>query len=140
MQDMFLVANQSAFALMKYSYGLETDSPQKNKFVYVLKFLKVVLLNVSKYKYMFIVLGFFLEKGIYDKYNNQQYSLDFLIRKIILAFRINLDLIYFFYIMLVEVNDQIFIDLFVYCIANISLFLLDYIGFGFTKLGMKICK
>ena len=140
MQDMFLVANQSAFALMKYSYGLETDSPQKNKFVYVLKFLKVVLLNVSKYKYMFIVLGFFLEKGIYDKYNNQQYSLDFLIRKIILAFRINLDLIYFFYIMLVEVNDQIFIDLFVYCIANISLFVLDYIGFGFTKLGMKICK
>ena len=137
---MFLIANQSAFSLMKYSYGLEIDTHQKNKFVYVLKFLKTVLLNLSKYKYIFIVLGFFLEKGIYDKYNNQQYSLDFLIRKIMLAFRINLDLIYFFYEMLVEVNDTIFFDLFVYCIVNISLYLLDYIGFGFTKLGMLICK
>lgn len=139
-QDMFLIANQSAFALMKYSYGLEIDSQQKNKFIYVLKFLKTVLLNTSKYKYMFIVLGFFLEKGIYDKYNNQQYSLDFLIRKIMLAFRINLDLIYFFYEMLIQVNNKIFTDLLVYCVVNMSLFLLDYIGFGFTILGMKICK
>ena len=133
LQDMLLVANIAVFSLIKYSFGLQNDTYMKSKFIYSLKFLKKIFSVVGKYKYIFIILGFFLEKGIYDKNNSQQYSLDFSVRKIMLGLRMDLELLYLFYQMLINVNDKIFIDLFVYCFLNCSLLLLDYIGYEIAK-------
>ena len=133
LQDLFLVANISVFSLIKYSFGLQNDTYVKSKFVYSLKFLKTFFKVAAKYKYIFIILGFFLEKGIYDKNNNHQYSLNFSVRKIVLGLRIDLELIYLFYQMLINVNNKIFIDLFIYCFINFSLLLLDYIVYEIEK-------
>ena len=139
LQDIFLLANQLTFSLLKYSFGLESERDQKSKTVYVLTFLRPVLSYISKYKYNFIILGFFLEKGIYVKNNNKELSNDFLVRKIMLGFRINIDNIYLFYQMLIKFNDILFGDLFVYCLVNIFMLLYDYLGYGLTLLGQNIC-
>ena len=133
LQDLFLVSNMSVFALIKYSFGLQNDTYMKSKFVYSLKFVKNFLKVFAKYKYIFIILGFFLEKGIYDKNNNQQFSMGFSVRKVMLGLRIDIELIYLFYQMLINVNDKIFINLFIYCFLNCSLLLLDYIGYEIAK-------
>ena len=139
-QDMFLLANQSTFALLKNSFGLESNNYQGAKSIYVLKKLKGILSVGSLYVYNIIVLGFFLEKGIYDKEYSGKYSWQFLVRKIMLGLRINMDIIYFFYQMLINVNDRLFADLFIYSFVNIGLYLLDFIGFGFTKLGILLSR
>ena len=139
LQDIFLLANQLTFSLLKYSFGLESERDQKSKTVYALTFLRPVLSYISKYKYNFIILGFFLEKGIYVKNNNKELSNDFLVRKIMLGFRINIDNIYLFYQMLIKFNDILFADLFVYCLVNIFILLFDYLGYGLTLLGQNIC-
>ena len=138
-QDMFLVANQSSFALLKNSFGLDTDRNQKAKGLYVFKSLGVILGAISKYSFTLIILAFFLDKGFYDK-NYNGFSMNFLIRKILLSLRIDMDIIFYFYEMLINVNDKLFIDLFIYFFVNISLLILDYLGFGLTLLGMKLCR
>ena len=139
-QDMFLLANISGFALLKNSFGLELYKPQEAKAIYELKFIKDIISNGAKYIYNLIVLGLFLEKGIYDKDFSRNYSCDFLVRKIMLGFRINLDVIFLFYQMLIKFNDRLFVDLFTYCLLNISLYLFDFLGFGLTKLGMFLSR
>lgn len=139
-QDMFLIANQSSFALLKDSFGFDSDKEQQIKALHVLKFLNPLFGFVSKYRFGLIILGFFLEKGIYDKDNKNQFSMDFLVRKILLSLRIDLDILYIFYQMLINVNDRLFANLFIYSLVNFTLFLFDYLGFAFTKLGSIICK
>ena len=80
-----------------------------------------------------------MDKGFYDK-NYNGFSMNFLIRKILLSLRIDMDIIFYFYEMLINVNDKLFIDLFIYFFVNISLLILDYLGFGLTLLGMKLCR
>ena len=140
LQDIILVGNISVFALTNYSFGKNIQNFTKSKFIYMLKFLKSFCVYISRYQYILIILGFFLEKEIDDKYNNQQYSIDFLARKILLGLRIDLEIIYFFYQMLINVNDKIFIDLDIYCYLNISLLLFDYIGYFFSKIRIIIYK
>ena len=139
-QEMFIIANQSSFALIKYSFGLDTDKVQQMKFIYVLTFLKPIFGSITKYRFTLIILGFYLEKNIYDKFgSNKNYSLDFILRKLLLGLRIDLDILYIFYQMLININDRLFIDLYVYFFVNASLFVLDYVGFWINKLSKKIC-
>ena len=137
---MFLIANQSSFALLKDSFGLDSDKEQQIKSLHVLKFLYPLFGFASKYRFGLIILGFFLEKGIYNKDNKKEFSMDFLVRKILLSLRIDLDILYIFYQMMINVNDNLFASLFIYSFVNFSLFLFDYLGFAFTKLGSIICK
>ena len=81
-----------------------------------------------------------MEKGIYDKEYSGKYSWKFLVRKIMLGLRINMDIIYLFYQMIINVNDRLFADLFIYSFVNIGFYLLDFIGFGFTKLGILLSR
>ena len=134
LQDMFLVANQFSFAIIKHSFGMENDKRIKLKFKYVLSIPKHIFAFIEKYRVGFIFIGFFLEKGIYDKYNKNEYSNNFLIRKIMLGIRIDFDIIYLFYQMLININDNIFIDLYTYIFVNILLLLFDYIGYILIKL------
>jgi len=139
-QEMFIIANQYAFALMKNSFGLETDKVQQVKALYVLKFLQPIFGKVTSYRFTLIILGFYLEKNFYDKNgNNKDYSLDFILRKLILGLRIDLDILYIFYQMLININDRLFVDLYIYFFVNASLFVLDYVGFWINKLSKKIC-
>lgn len=139
-QEMFIIANQYAFALMKNSFGLETDKVQQVKALYVLKFLQPIFGKVTRYRFTLIILGFYLEKNFYDKNgNNKDYSLDFILRKLILGLRIDLDILYIFYQMLININDRLFVDLYIYFFVNASLFVLDYVGFWINKLSKKIC-
>ena len=138
-QDMFIMANQNAFGLMKYSFGLELDTVQQSKTLYVLNFIGPFFGNVSFYRYSFILLGFYLEKDIYDKKEIiQNFSLDFIIRKILLNIKIDTDIIYLFYQILININDKLFIDLLMHFLVNFALFFLDYLGFFLTKLFQKI--
>ena len=139
-QEMFIIANQTAFALMKNSFGLETDKVQQVKALYVLKFLQPIFGKATRYRFTLIILGFYLEKNFYDKNgNNKDYSLDFILRKLILGLRIDLDILYIFYQMLININDRLFVDLYIYFYVNASLFVLDYVGFWINKLSKKIC-
>jgi hypothetical protein len=139
-QEIFIIANQSSFALMKNSFGLDTDKIQQVKALYVLKFLKPIFGKVAGYRFTLITLGFYLEKNFYDKNgNNKDFSLDFILRKLILGFRIDLDILYIFYQMLININDRLFVDLYIYFFVNASLFFLDYLGFWINKLSKKIC-
>jgi hypothetical protein len=138
-QDMFLIGNHSAFALLKYSFGFENDKTQQIKAIKVFTLLRPLFSHVTKYRYGLIILGYFLEKSIYDNNNKGEYSKDFLLRKILLGIRIGMDMIYIFYQILINVNDKLFVQLFIYSFVNISLFLMDYLGFAFTKLGRLIC-
>ena len=106
-----------------------------------MKFLQANFGNVSFYKFNFILLGFYLGKGIYDKNeNNNYYSLELIIRKILLNLRNYMDIIYLFYQMFINVNNELFIELLIYSMVNISLFIFDYIGFGLIKLGSCIAS
>ena len=136
-QEMFIMANQNSFSLMKYSFGFEIDKVQQQKALYILKFLKPFFGNFSYYRYSLIILGFYLEKEIYDN-NEKNYSLDFIIRKILINFGINTDTIYLFYQMLITINDKYLVDLLIHLIVNFSLFIFDYIGFGLIKFCHKI--
>ena len=139
-QEMFIIGNQSAFALLKNSFGLDSDKVQQVKVLYVLKFLSPIFGKVVRYRFSLIILGFYLEKNFYDKNgNNKDYSLGFILRKLILGLRIDLDILYIFYQMLININDRLFIDLYIYFFVNASLFVLDYIGFWINKLSKKIC-
>ena len=138
-QDVFLVINLSSFALIKNSFGFESDKNQISKTIYVLSFLKVIISNVEKYRYIFFIVGYFLEKGIYDNKNKNEYSMIFLVRKILVGIRIDLDIIFFFYQMLININDKIYVECIVYYFVNTGFLLIDYLGYGFTKLGKRIC-
>ncbi len=137
-QDMFLVGNQSAFALLKYSFGFDSDKIQEIKTIEVFTFLRPLFSQFTKYRYGLLILGYFLEKRIYDK--NGEFAKDFLVRKLLLGIRIGMDMIYIFYEILINVNDKIFVELIIYSFVNISLYLLDYLGYAFTTLGKMICR
>jgi len=129
-KEMFIIGNQSSFALLKKSFGLELDKVQSVKVLYILKFLQPIFGMITKYRFTLIVLGFYLENNFYDKTENKKdFSLDFILRKLILGLRIDLDILYIFYQMLININDRLFIDLYIYFFVNISLFILDYFGF-----------
>ena len=134
-QDMFIISNQSAFALLKNAFGLESDNVQGIKFLKVLNFLKPVFGSVTRFRFSLMILAYYLDKGIYEKNdNNKNYSLDFLVRKILLGLRMDLDIIYLFFQMLININDKLFTELYIYFYINVSLFILDYLGFLFTKI------
>ena len=138
-QDMFIMANQNAFALMKNSFGLEIDKVQQSKVLHILTFLGAIFGNLSFYRFSFIIIGFYLEKEIYDKNEIiQSFSLDFIIRKILLNIRIDIDIIFLFYQILININDTFFVDLLMHFCVNFSLFIFGYIGFGLTILFRKI--
>ena len=139
-QEMFIIANLSSFVMMQNSLGLELDHIQQGKVLYVLKFLKFFFRLMTKYRYILITLGFYLENNVYDKVmNKKDFSLDFFMRKLILGLRIDLDILYVFYQTLININDRLFIDLYTYSFVNISLFILDYFGFLIYKINKKIC-
>ena len=139
LQDMFLVINHSSFALIKNSFGFDSEKMHRAKFLHISKVFKELIIYIEKYRYIFFILGYFLEKSIYDKYNKNEYSMHFLVRKVLLGLRIDLDIIFFFYQMLININDKIFVDCFIYIFVNLGLFIFDYLGYGFTNLGKKIC-
>ena len=64
------------------------------KIFYVLTFLKPIFGMTTKYRFTLIFLGFYLENNFYDK---KDFSLDFIIRKLILGLRIDLDTLYIFF-------------------------------------------
>ena len=136
---MFIISNQASFALMKNSFGFDIDKTQQSKSLYILTFLRPFFGNVSFYRYSLIILGFYLDKGIYERNGNiKDFSLNFTLRKILLNIRLDIDILLVFYQMLIKINDKLLIELFIYFMINFSLFIFDYIGFALIKLNMKI--
>ncbi len=140
-QDMFIISNQASFALMKNSFGFDIDKTQQSKSLYILTFLRPFFGNVSFYRYSLIILGFYLDKGIYERNGNiKDFSLNFTLRKILLNIRLDIDILLVFYQMLIKVNDKLLIELFIYFMINFSLFIFDFIGFCLIILNRKIFK
>lgn len=140
-QDMFIISNQASFALMKKSFGFDIDKTQQSKSLYILTFLRPFFGNVSFYRYSLIILGFYLDKGIYERNGNiKDFSLNFTLRKILLNIRLDIDILFVFYQMLIKLNDKLLIELFIYFMINFSLFIIDFIGFGLILLNRKIFK
>ena len=133
-QDMFLVSNEITFATAKYSFGFESDKLQGIKAVNISKILTKIIADISKYRYNFIILGFFVKKEVKNNYKDKSlFSLDFMARKIILGLRIGLYIYYLFAQILINMKDELYPDLFVFSLVNFSLYLLDYLfsGIGF---------
>jgi hypothetical protein len=130
-QDMFIVSNEIAFAIMKYSFGFETDKFQGAKGSSISNILSMLFSIISKYKLNFIVLGFFSIKEKHNKINNNNiFSFDFMSRKIILGLRIGTYFYYLFSQLLIYWRDELFSDLVVFGLLNVSLYILDYLFSG----------
>ena len=130
-QDMFIVSNEIAFAIMKYSFGFETDKFQGAKGASISNILSMLFSIISKYKLNFIVLGFFSIKEKHNKINNNNiFSFDFMSRKIILGLRIGTYFYYLFSQLLIYWRDELFSDLVVFGLLNVSLYILDYLFSG----------
>ena len=110
---MFIISNQVSFSFMKNSFGFDIDKTQQSKSLYILKFLSPFFGNVSFYGFSLIILGFYLEKGIYERNGKtKDFSLNFILRKILLNIRIDIDILFAFYQMLININDKLLIELF----------------------------
>ena len=57
---MFIISNQSAFALLKNAFGLESDNVQGIKFLKVLNFLKPVFGSVTRFRFSLMILAYYL--------------------------------------------------------------------------------
>ena len=130
-QDMYFISNEITFALSFHSFGFGTDKLQGAKGASISKFLSILFSNISKYKLNFIVLAFFSVKEKHNKRrDNNKFAMDFMARKIILGLRLGIYFYYLFSQILIYLKDELFSDLFVYGILNISLYLLDYLFSG----------
>ena len=130
-QDMFLISNEITFATTKYSFGFESDKPQGVKAANISKNLYRLIMNIAKYRYNFIIMGFFMKKEINNYYKDKNiFSLDFMARKVILGMRIGLYIHYLFSQILIYMKDELFSDLFVYGLVNFSLYIFDYFFSG----------
>ena len=88
-------------------------------------------MNIAKYRYNFIIMGFFMKKEVKNDYKDKNiFSLDFMARKVILGMRIGLYIHYLFSQILIYMKDELFSDLFVYGLVNFSLYIFDYLFSG----------
>ena len=130
-QDMFLISNEITFATTKYSFGFESDKPQGVKAANISKNLYRLIMNIAKYRYNFIIMGFFMKKEVKNDYKDKNiFSIDFMARKVILGMRIGLYIHYLFSQILIYMKDELFSDLFVYGLVNFSLYIFDYFFSG----------
>ena len=130
-QNMFLISNEITFFTERYSLGFEVDKLQGAKGANISKFIYHFLGNLAKYKSNLILIGFFMKKEIINDYTNKsRFSLDFLVRKILLGMRIGLYLIFLFAQILIFINDELFADLVVFGLVNFTLFIFDYLFSG----------
>ena len=133
-QDMFILSNEITFVTDKFSLGFETDKLQGAKAANISKILNKFFANISKYKYNFIVLGYFLKKDVLDKNNDRsKFSLDFMARKILIGIKIGIFIYYLSSQILIFMKDELFPELFSFCLVNFSLYFMDYIlsGIGY---------
>ena len=130
-QDMFIVANEITFATDKYSIGFESDKLQGAKGANISKIFYRLFSVISKYKYNFIVLGFFMKKEVKNNYKDKcKFSLDFMARKTILGLRIGLFIYYLFAQILIYMKDELFPDLYNFALVNFTLYIFDYLFSG----------
>ena len=133
-QDMFILSNEITFVTDKFSLGFETDKLQGAKAANISKILYRFFAHVSKYKYNFIVLGYFLKKDVCDNNSDRsKFSLDFMARKILLGIRMGIFIYYLCAQILIYMKDELFSELFAFCLLNFSLYFMDYIlsGIGY---------
>ena len=133
-QEMFILSNEITFVTDKFSLGFETDKLQGAKAANISKILYKFFSNISKYKYNFIVLGYFLKKDVIDKNNDKsKFSLDFMARKILIGIKIGIFIYYLCSQILIFMKDELFSEMFSFCLVNFSLYLMDYIlsGIGY---------
>ena len=136
-QDMFIVANEITFATDKYSFGFESDKFQGAKGANISKILFRLLTKLSKYKYNFIVLGFFMKKEVKNNYKDKcKFSLDFLARKIILGLRIGLFISYLFAQILFYMRDELSL-IYLFSAFNFCMYICDYLFSGIGYLIMR---
>jgi hypothetical protein len=127
-QDMFILSNEITFVTDKFSLGFEKDNLQGAKAANISKILYILFANVSKYKYNFIVLGYFLKKDVCNNNNDRsKYSIDFIARKILLGIKMGIFIFYLCSQILIYMKDELFSELFAYCGLNFSLYFMDYI-------------
>ena len=127
-QDMFILSNEITFVTDKFSLGFETDRLQGAKGANISKIIYKIFAGMSKYKYNFIVLGYFLKKDVRDNNNERsKYSIDFMARKILLGIKMGIFIFYLCSQILIYMKDELFPELFAYCFLNFSLYFLDYI-------------
>jgi len=127
-QDMFILSNEITFVTDKFSLGFETDRLQGAKGANISKIIYKIFAGMSKYKYNFIVLGYFLKKDVRDNNNERsKYSIDFMARKILLGIKMGIFIFYLCSQILIYMKDELFPELFAYCFLNFSLYFMDYI-------------
>ena len=103
---MFLISNEITFATTKYSFGFESDKLQGVKAANISKNIYNLIMNIAKYRYNFIIMGFFMKKEVKNNYKDKcKFSLDFMARKTILGLRIGLFIYYLFAQILIYMKD-----------------------------------
>ena len=130
-QDMFIISNEITFTTEKYSFGFQIDKLQGAKGANISNFLYKLLAHISKYKYNFIILGFFMKKEIINNYTKKSiFSLDFMARKVLLGLRMGIYIYYLFAQILIYMRNELFPDLLIFSLVHFTLYILDNLWSG----------
>lgn len=139
-QNSILHLNHIIFLLTQRSYEYCFSTRQGQKVIFA-RFLKSLVDYVGKYKFSFVVIGYIVTRRqliINKKLKN--FTIVYTFPRILLFVRINFNLILFSAFTLVNVDNDVFIHLDMYCFIDLFLEAVDICGLIISKIIYLIYK
>lgn len=139
-QNTILHLNHIIFLLTQRSYEYCFSTRQNQKVIFA-SILKSLVDYVGKYKFSFVVIGFIITRRqliINKKLNN--YTIVYTFPRILLFVRISFNFIIFSSFTLVNVDNDVFIHLVIYCLIDLFLEAVDILGLIVSKIIYLIYK
>ena len=127
-QKIILIINHLFYLLIQHSYSTNSARTQQQKFIYISQELSIIVPFITKYRFSFILAGFLLKKNFYDinKVKNE-FSMYFIIQKIIFYLRLNYVIIFLFYNLLINIKDEEFLYFIDYYFVDFFIIIFDYL-------------
>ena len=127
-QKVILIINHIFYLLVQHSYSTNSAKTQQQKFIKISSICGIMIAFISKYRFSFIIVGYLLKKNFFDKSTTKtEFSLFFIIQKIILYLRLNYVGIFLFYNLLIKIRDEEFLQLIDYYFVDFSVIFFDYL-------------
>ena len=127
-QKLILIINHIFYLLIQHSYSTNSAKTQQQKFIKISSICGIMIAFISKYRFSFIIVGYLLNKNFIDKNTEKnEFSLFFIIQKIILYLRLNYAGIFLFYNLLIKIRDEEFLQMIDYYLVDFSIIFFDYL-------------
>ena len=130
-QKTLISMNQLLFLLIIHSYDFNSSKQQKQKFIkFISSFLPNMATFIANYKFSFIIIGYFLEKNFITKKDNRntiEFSIYFMIKRIIINLRLNDSVILLIFHSLINIKEEESLEFYSYYLVDFILFAFDYL-------------